>query len=307
MNAIFDPSNANKIATHFGEAFYNHVNRTLPILTEKWHLSNLSLIDSFSAGLLFKATSNLYGDVVLKYTRNAKSFTNEINALTAFNSESICKVLQSDFKSFAILQEQLQPGTTLADEKDIEKRLRTFCDLYQNLYKDFQITQNTAPKDTTSYTQWVHRITDFMSTKPEWDALATHMKAAQKRYDTLKEKYPQETLIHGDFHYYNILKHAENYKIIDPKGVMANPIFDLPRYMLNEFWDAKTHTEKDQTLQLVLTHFNKELGLSKSVLANLLYIETAMAICWDVEDGLELHKQDEMIKTLSHVASYTHY
>lgn len=307
MYSPFDSKDIKKIAVHFGERFLNHVTQTLPILSEKWQLNNLTLVDSFSASLLFKALSKTHGSVILKYALNSESFDLELKALHAFSPELVCNVYEFDEEALAILQEQANPGTTLYEEEDIHTRLSTFCDLYRSLYSTTHMMSPEFLNGMTTYTQWVHGITAYMESKVDWKPISSHMKKAKHLYDTLVKQYPLYTCIHGDFHYYNILKHGNGYKIIDPKGVMANPIFDLPRYMLNEFLDAKTHTEKDQTLQLVLSHFNKELGLSKSVLTTLLYIETAMAICWDVEDGLEIHKQDEMLKTLSHVASYTHY
>lgn len=48
-------------------------------------------------------------------------------------------------------------------------------------------------------------------------------------------------LLHGDFHHDNILlSNNGDYVIIDPKGVIGDPVFDIPRFILNEFGDEIT-------------------------------------------------------------------
>jgi streptomycin 6-kinase len=41
------------------------------------------------------------------------------------------------------------------------------------------------------------------------------------------------TLVHGDFHHHNILRHRDGWVVIDPKPFVGEPEFDVPTFMWN--------------------------------------------------------------------------
>ena len=43
----------------------------------------------------------------------------------------------------------------------------------------------------------------------------------------------RETLIHGDFHHHNILRHGDRYVAIDPKAMLGDPEYDIPSFLRN--------------------------------------------------------------------------
>lgn len=66
-------------------------------------------------------------------------------------------------------------------------------------------------------------------------------------------------LLHGDFHHDNILLGNDGeYIIIDPKGVIGDPVFDIARFILNEFDDEIT-TELYKKINHIISILEKNL------------------------------------------------
>ena len=43
----------------------------------------------------------------------------------------------------------------------------------------------------------------------------------------------RSTLIHGDFHHHNILRHGDRYVAIDSKAMLGEPEYDVPSFLWN--------------------------------------------------------------------------
>ena len=43
----------------------------------------------------------------------------------------------------------------------------------------------------------------------------------------------RSTLIHGDFHHHNILRHGDRYLAIDSKAMLGEPEYDVPSFLWN--------------------------------------------------------------------------
>lgn len=290
-----------KIQNHYGDEFINRVKTSIPSLTDKWLIKKLSLIEFYSSNLVFKGESDTYGPVILKFARNGHEYMNEIQALEHFNQAIVCKLHAKDDDRQAFLIERLIPGNTLFEEKDMLRRVTSFCNLFKNLHLENKITPQIDEENMEhfqSYKGWILRITDYMSRLPEWTEVHAHMLRAKELFLSLSESYPADRLIHGDFHYYNILKDQETYKIIDPKGVIEHPVFDLPRYIINEYWDTTEKSKAIDNVVWVVSIMSKELTYPKEVLYTLLYIEATMGTCWCVESGLSSDEKDKTLKSL---------
>jgi len=129
------------------------------------------------------------------------------------------------------------------------------------------------------------------------------MQKAKAIYLSVSERYSKKMLIHGDFHHDNILQDNNGkYIIIDPKGVIGDPIFDVPRFILNEY-------EYDKNVQLynkinhIINNFEKSLDIPNEIIKKCLYVETAMGECWSVEDGSSPEDYPNQIKTVAFAES----
>ena len=205
-----------------------------------------------------------------------------------------CKIFDADNESGVIIEECVQPGNTLRDESSLDKRLSVFSSLYKGLH----ITPIKADIYPT-YIEWVCKITEYMSKRQDCKELYLYMKKARDICLSVSNLYSQKMLLHGDFHHDNILLgYYGEYKIIDPKGVIGDPVFDVPRFILNEFGDEIT-TELYKKINDIICILEKKLNIPKYILKQCLYVETAMGVCWCIEDGSMPEQFEKLIKTVA--------
>jgi streptomycin 6-kinase len=284
-----------KIINRFGKDFYEKVLRDVEVYAEKWTLTSFEFIPSYSANLVFICSSENFGSVVLKIGNPSfGEISTEYNTLRRYNGRRFCRVLDADIENGVILEECVQPGNPLRDENSLDIRLSVFCSLYKGLH--------ITPAKTEiypTYSEWVGRITEYMSKRQDCKDLYLHMKKAKDVYASVSTMYSQMMLLHGDFHHDNILLGSGGeYIIIDPKGVIGDPVFDVPRFILNEFGDEIT-MELYKKINVIIGILGKKLEIPNDVLQQCLYVETAMGVCWSVEDGATPEEYPNLMKNVA--------
>lgn len=290
----FDQNETKNIINRFGKQFYEKVTRDIELYADRWALTSFQFIPSYSANLVLKCYSESFGNVVLKIGNpSSREIVTEFNTLSQYNGRRFCKVFESDLENGIILEECIQPGTPLRDENSLEKRLSVFSSLYNGLH----ITPAKAELYPT-YIEWVSRITEYMSKRLDCKQLYVHMKKAKEICLSVSSLYSQKMLLHGDFHHDNILLGQDGeYCIIDPKGVIGDPVFDVPRFILNEFDDEIT-TDLYKKINDIIVILEKKLEISHDILKQCLYVETALGMCWGVEDGATPEEYQTFLKNV---------
>lgn len=291
----FKQNEIENIINHFGKDFYEKVLRDIEIYADKWSLTSFQLVPSYSANLVFICRSEIYGDVVLKIGNiSSKETLTEFNTLREYNGRRFCKIFDADLDNGVILEERVQPGNPLRDVSSLDQRLSVFSSLYKELH--------IAPAKEEiypSYIDWVSRITEYMSKRQDCKELYSYMKKANDICLSVSAIYSQKMLLHGDFHHDNILLGNDGkYIIIDPKGVVGDPVFDVPRFILNEFEDKIT-TELYKKINHIICILENKLSIPSDILKQCLYVETAMGICWSVESGAAPEEYSKLIETVA--------
>lgn len=261
-------------------SYYNGVKSEVNIYAQKWALSRLEVINDDRESCVLKAISKQYGNVILKKRETVKVIEDEFNTLAEYNGRHFCKVYEVDLENGILLEEQIQPGTELMKETSIEQRLAVFCSIYKELH-----IEPTNQYQYSTYYDWVKKSARYIKTREDHKELCTHMKKAEEICKELMSLYPRKMLLHGDLHHYNILQNDHNgYTLIDPKGVIGDPIFDLPRFLLNEM-EEEVNQELFEKINYVITVIGDKLEIPTGIIKKTFYIEMAMAECWMVEDG----------------------
>lgn len=291
----FQQNEIEKISNHFGKDYYEKVLRDIEVYADKWTLTSFQLIPSFSAKVVFKCNSEKFGSAVLKIGNpSSREIFTEFHTLCQYNGRRFCRVFDADMESGVILEECVQPGDPLRKESSLDKRLSVFC----SLYKDLHIPP-TNEEIYPTYSEWVGRITEYMSKRQDCKELYLYMKKAKDICLSVSALYSQKMLLHGDFHHDNILLGNDGkYVIIDPKGVIGDPVFDVPRFILNEFGDEIT-TELDKKINDIISILEKSLHIPNDILRQCLFVETAMGICWMVEDGSTPEEYAKLLRTVA--------
>ena len=82
---------------------------------------------------------------------------------------------------------------------------------------------------------------------PRWlDNAGDHelVRIARDLYASLE--LGDQTLVHGDFHHHNLLRHGDRWLVIDPKPMVGEPEFDVPTFMWNPIGIRPTKTSVDR-------------------------------------------------------------
>ncbi|MFC5451235.1 aminoglycoside phosphotransferase family protein [Paenibacillus aestuarii] len=296
----FTQNEIETIRSRFGNDFYEKVLSVIQTYSDKWELNDFQLIPSYSANLVVRCHSAHFGSAVLKIG-NPASISTEYETLSQYKGRRFCKGHDVDVENGVILEECVRPGTSLRDEASLHKRLTVFSSLYNGLHIE--------PKKTDiypTYTGWVSRITDYMSKREDCPEMYLHMRKAKDICLAVASLYSQKMLLHGDFHHDNILLSGHDiYKIIDPKGVIGDPVFDVPRFILNEFEDAKTQELHEKIIEII-SILAKSLHIPKQILKQCLYVETAMGVCWSVEDGATPEEYAQLVTNAAFAEAIMH-
>lgn len=283
------------IIKRFGEDFYEKILKDIEVYADKWCLTSFQFIPSYSSNLVFKRNSELYGMVVLKVGNPSfREIYTEFNTLEQYNGRGFCRVFEADIENGVILEECVQPGNPLRQDNSLEKRLSVFSSLYKGLH-----IMPTIAEIYPTYVGWVCRITEYMSNRQNFEELYLHMKKAKDICLSVSSSYSQRMLLHGDFHHDNILLSSNGeYKIIDPKGVIGDPVFDVPRFILNEFCDEVSE-ELSNKINYIICTLERNLNIPNHVLRQCLYVETTMAACWNVESGATPDEYSSLLKNVA--------
>lgn len=258
----------------------------LQTASRKWGLTQMESIYVKENCAVVGADSAKYGAVILKIGRDSVSMAAEFLALTEMKEKTCCQVYEFDRENALLLEERIAPGTALKQEPDWEKRAAAFSQVFDNIH--------VVPKDGTrynSYLGWVKAASRSVQDHKN-KQLAEGMCLAVGNAVKMFEKYPERVLLHGDLHHENIVKSVSgNYVVIDPKGVTGPPIFDVPRFLLNELDDREDSIEKYHIKRMVekLSHL---IGFPADDMYQLLFMEVMLANAWLYEDGEEISEKD---------------
>lgn len=262
------------------KANYESINLCLNQYTTKWELSDIEILDNKRNSLVLKCNSAIYGNVIIKQQMDTSYIKSEYNALKEYNQSRFCKVFDADLEHGVLIEEQISPGTELRKVKSLDERLMVFC----TLFKDLHIFPKN-PEIYPSYLDWVSNAMNYLEGLDNYRDLYIHTKAAKMICTELFFKYPQKMLLHGDLHHDNILLNNNgSYTIIDPKGVLGHPIFDIPRFILNEMEDEITAELYDKIIY-VIDILSQHLNIPLKDLKQLFYMEVSLSEAWNAESG----------------------
>jgi streptomycin 6-kinase len=260
-------------------SYYNTINQELGQYIDRWKLNSLEIVEDKKINCVLRCNSEIYGDAILKINKFSNIIADEYDFLKEYNGRNFCKVYDADKMKGVLIEEEIKPGTQLRKVHSLDERLTVFCSLHKGLH----ITPAKEERYRT-YLDWVTRITKYMENRNDYKELYHHMKNAEEICKQLFIQYPIKMLLHGDLHHDNILLNSRNeYTIIDPKGIIGDPIFDIPRFLLNEMEDD-INQNLYQKFEYMINVIGKQLDVPIKVLKQCFYVETAMAECWNVED-----------------------
>jgi streptomycin 6-kinase len=155
----------------------------------------------------------------------------EADALALLAGDGAVRLLRHDRARRAILIERARPGHD-ASSLDEDEARRVAIAAAKTFWR---------PAERGRPFRW---IGDHV---PRWlDNAGDHylVRQAKEIYATM---HPSDTtLIHGDLHHHNLLRHGDGWVVIDPKPMVGEPEFDVPTFLWNPIGHMPTKDDVER-------------------------------------------------------------
>ena len=258
----------NKLGT---ESFNERINIAEKYI-KQWELSEIEFKSELSMNsLIFYGVSKRYGKVILKILIDYHGVDNEILALKLFQGENFCKLYAYSLDDKVYLMERIVPAHTLYESAPRNERIQIAGEIFQGLHKAV-LPDGTFP----AYTEWLEEGKEGIKNREDCEELYPYLDSAERMLADICKMYSRNLLLHGDLHHENILKNEHGgYTVIDPKGVTGDPVFDLSRFILDEFRDDLTAEPEEAVVDFV-EKLGDSVGIPCEILLRCLFIETVI-------------------------------
>jgi streptomycin 6-kinase len=225
------------------------------------------------------ATTKEGKEVVLKLSVPGYEGAQELQALKIFNGDGINKLIDYDEEKAIMILERIFPGEMLSTITDEETAVKISSNALSKLWTP--VTATLSLPTVADRSQAVKGYAEkhkngFGPINGETLQLAANV--FQYMVETTKEK----SLLHGDFHHYNVLSDGEGWIAIDPKGLIGEREYDLSQYMLNCL--PKSRKEKAETIDLRAELFAKHLMLNKDRILLWGFCHSVLSLCWSISE-----------------------
>jgi streptomycin 6-kinase len=215
--------------------------------------------------------------VILKLSLDIDGLKREACALKAFAGFGVVTVFAED--DGMLLLECAIPGDSLktyCPEKDHEAVLIT-CDCLNRLHQALIPNDHRFP-----------RIEDWLLALDKDVHIPTHyLLKARKLRDELIATSATPVLLHGDLHHDNIIKNGNDWAVIDPKGVIGEPAFEVAAFIRNPIPQLLTHDDATSIIERRIAQFSERLKLPVHRIRDWCYVQAVLAWVWAIEDGCD--------------------
>jgi streptomycin 6-kinase len=91
-------------------------------------------------------------------------------------------------------------------------------------------------------------------------------------------------LLHGDFHHFNILSSERGWLVIDPKGVIGPPEYEVGPLLLNPWDDFRQKPDALRITERRLAILSERLGFPRERLRDWGLCHAVLSAWWDLTE-----------------------
>lgn len=213
-------------------------------------------------------------------------FPSELEALRQFDNSVVVRLLEWDPSIGVILMERVRPGTPLDQWGDDEQQTSVAAGIARRMWKPAEDSPHLIRLEDWFLGFERHRTSFQGGAGP----LPTELfDLGERLFAELLASTHSPMLLHGDFHHWNIIRSAERgWVVIDPKGVIGDPAYELGAYLYNPFTTLTNHPRLENVLRRRVEIFSTELDLDRRRIIRWGIAQAVLSAVWSVEDHDEV-------------------
>lgn len=269
-----------------GPAFLAGLPSLLKLCERRWDLHVLSPF-ALSYNYVAPAVRGDGSEAVLKLGVPNPELTTEIEALRLYAGAGAVRLIQADPELGALLLERVRPGAPLAEVSDDDEATAVAAGVMQKLWRPLP-AHHPFP-DLHRWTRALRQYAERYGPTGERGEGALPWGLVDKAASLLRELLtdpPASVLIHGDFHHANVLRaKREPWLAIDPKGVAAEPAFDVGPLLYNPMPSVYGWPDLERVTRRRLDLLTDHLGLDRQRLTACGFVAALLSACWSIEDA----------------------
>ena len=223
--------------------------------------------------------SGFQGDnpIILKLGLDHESLTREAFTLKCFADCGAVKLLAEDNRM--LLLEKAVPGASLKSyfPNMEQESIEIACKVMKKLHK----ANIPAAYNFPHIKDWLAAL------DKEWNIPNDYLQKARRLRDQLLQTSKSDVLLHGDLHHDNILQNGEDWLVIDPKGVIGEPAYEVAAFIRNPIPELLTHDDAPNIIHNRVTRFAEALELSERRIIDWCFVQAVLAWVWALEDGCD--------------------
>ena len=281
-------SNIINIYGEEGKTWIDELPELVVTISSKLGLRDLNEITNLSYNYVL---SGLQGDnpIILKLGLDSEGLAREAFALKCFSGCGAVKVLAEN--DGMLLLERAVPGASLKsyfpdkEQKSIEIAYGVMKKLHQ---ANIPATHNFP------------HIKDWLAALDKnWPIPNGYLQKARQLRDQLLKTAEPDVLLHGDLHHDNILQNSNDWLVIDPKGVIGEPAYEVAAFIRNPMPELLTHADAPTIIHNRITRFAELLELPSQRILNWCFVQAVLVWVWALEDGCDVSYYNKLIEIMT--------
>ncbi len=255
-------------------------------IAQKYEISKLVPVDNLSYNYVLKGVQG-NRQIVLKLGLDNAALKQEHATLKAFSKFGAARVLAEE--DGMLLLEQALPGTSLKSyfPQNDDEATHIACDVMKLLQ------QATIPKPS-NFTP-VNSYLETLNT--DYEIPRQYLNKARIIFDKLIQTSNKQVLLHGDLHHNNILKNRDSWIVIDPKGIIGEPAYEIATFIYNPIPELLNTNRASDLIKNRITIFAKLLNLSEIKIINWCFVKVVLGWIWSIEDNLNTDTFEKLTAT----------
>lgn len=265
-----------------GKEWLNNINSIVEKYKQEFQLEDIELIENLSMNVVLFAKSYQYGNVVIKIGAPGKISINEINVMKYYSSNCVPKCYYSCIDDRVMILERISPSYSLDHLGNLEERVKVFS----NISKHLLILANGKEEFPTFEEIFTEKIEYAYKNKQVYNDIIGMIDIANNIYDKMKKMDLPKYILHDDLHHKNILKTENDWKAIDPHGIIGEKVIETSHFIRAEIEhiDLKENSI-DEIITLVSEYFKED----KKLITETLYINIILKIIWYIKNRYDKH------------------